>query len=227
MLRVEEILRIKRECGFNVVGNGAEAYGLGGYAAVFEKAIEPYLFDLGTTSATQVSAAGGPTVTSLLLASNPPIMGLTNQTQAFVQGSLIVVDVGPCQEQYVTILALNGLMATVLLSQAHGQYGSYPVLVQGAEFAIRDILTRIDTINAQLSGVAPMTAGVEKASEVTLSAAEKGRRGKRNKFDDLNAQRDLARKDLAAALGVPNLWETRGKYGGSGGGGGSLTYEPY
>ncbi len=208
------------------MGVGAEAYTLGGYAAVFDRAIEPYLIDLGSTSSTVVPASANGAAVAITLASNPPIVGLTAQQLTFVQGSLVVVDVGPSQEQYVTILAITGLVATVTLSLAHGQNGSYPVLLQGAEFAVRDIFARIDAINQQMSGVAPLTAGVEEADggDIKLSAAEKGRRGRRNKIDDLSFQRDLARKDLAALLGVPNLWEIRGKLGGSSG---SLSYEAY
>lgn len=225
-LRYEEVLRCKRELGYNVVGVGAEAYVLGGYAAVFDRAIEPYLVDVGTTSPTVVPAQITPTVTTLTLASNPALVGVTNQQLTFVQGSNLVIDVGPQQEAGVVVLGISGLVITVMLQLAHGAAGSYPVLLFGAEQFIRDIFTRMDILAGQIRTMAPITAGVEKADDVTLSAAEKGRRGKRNKFDDLNAQRDLARKDLAAALGVPNLWEIRGKYGGGSAGGGS-SYEIY
>jgi hypothetical protein len=222
-LRYEEVLRCKKELGYNVVGVGAEAYVLGGYAAVFDRAIEPYLVDVGTTSASTVAAANCPTVTTIALASNPPLVGVTNQQLTFVQGSEVVVDVGPLQEASV-VLAINSLSATLQLQLAHGAYGSYPVLLLGAEQFVRNIFKRMDILAEQLRNIAPMTAGIEKVDEAVLSAAEKGRRGKRNKFDDLNAQRDLARKDLAATLGVPNLWEIRGKYGGSGSG---QSYEAY
>lgn len=227
MLRQEEIQRLKFELGYNIVQVGAEAYLLDGYAAVFDKAIEPYLVDLGSSSTTVVTAAGTPTAVAITVASNPAITGLTNQNLTFVQGSTVVVDVGPMQETGVCVLGITGLVLTMQLQLAHGTVGSYPVLLQGGEQVVRDLFTRLDVIKGELLNTSPKTAGVEQVDEIKLSAAEKGRRGRRNKFDDLLCQRDLARKDLASALGVPNLWELRGKYGGSGAGGGSLSYEAY
>jgi hypothetical protein len=224
VLRYEEILRCKRELGYNIVGVGAEAYISDGFAAVFEKAIEPYLVDYGSTSTTLITAATTPTAVAVTLASNPAITGLTNQTATFVVGTQVVVDVGPLQETGVVILGLSGLVATMQLQLAHGSAGAYPVLLQGAEQGVRDIFARLDAIANQMTGVAPLTAGIKQVDEVQIHGAEKGRRGMRNKIDDLSFQRDLARKDLAAALGVPNLWEIRGKNGG--GGAANLSYEP-
>src|ERR1700722_18424596 len=123
-----DIQRLKAELGFNVVNVGAEAYVLNGYAAMFDAAIAPYLFDQGTTSATVVSAAPTATAVPITLASNPPVTGATVIVygNVFTQGAKIVVDVVPSQESNVVILALNGLVATVALQLAHGTYGSYP-----------------------------------------------------------------------------------------------------
>src|ERR1019366_5407082 len=179
-LRYEDVLRCKKERGYNIVGVGAEAYSVGGYAAVFDRAIEPYLVDVGTTSISPVTGTGCATAVPVILASNPPLVGVTNQQLTFVQGSEVVVDVGPLQESS-TILAIVGLSATLLLSGSHGAYGSYPVLLLGAAQFVRNIFKRLDILAEQLRAVAPLTAGVEKASTAVLSAAEKGRRGRKRK----------------------------------------------
>lgn len=218
-----EIQRLKYETGYNAANVGAEIYVLNGYAAVFDAAIAPYLIDLGSMSTTAVSAQSAPTVTTITLAANPPVTGATvgaSYGNVFTQGAKIVVDVGPAQEQNVVILALAGLSAAVTLQNAHGAYGSYPVVLQGGEFLVRDILTRLDVINAQLKGFAPVVAGVAQADEAKLYASMSGgRRGaQRGVTDDLINQRDWARKDLAALLGIQNLWELRGKRGDGGAG---------
>lgn len=237
-----DIQRLKFETGYNVTNVGAEIYVLNGYAAVFDAAIAPYLFDQGSSSSTPVTAQPVPAIGApvpvpvvLTLASNPnvtgqPIGSVPGQGSiygvCFQVGTKIVVDVGPNQEAGVIVQAVSGLQITASLALAHGTGGTtYPVLVQGGEYQVRDILARLDNINAQMRDLAPITAGVQQADEVKLYPSERGRRGNRNKIDDLNVQRDLARKDLAATLGIPNLWEMRGKFGGAGGG--MQEYEPY
>jgi len=223
-LKWEEIQRLRYETGYNIVGVGAELYTIDGYAAVFDQAIEPYLVDFGSSSSTTVSAQSAPTATALTLASNPAVYGGNGPTTnvyglSFQQGSTLVVDVGPSQELGVVIQSISGLSITVALQNAHGSSGSYPVVLMGGEWIIRDILGRLNTINAQLRNFAPAVAGVQQADEVRLFAAQRGKRGQRGTIDDLMEQRDWARKDLCSALGIPNLWERRGKLGGSGGGG--------
>lgn len=202
-----DILRLKAELFYNVVGIGAEAYSsLDGYVALFDRAVQPYLIDYGTTSSTVVAVGAG--VTTLTLAANPTVPGNNVQPLAFAAGTNVVVDLGPNAEKS-TILAISGLIVTLTLSLAHGGY-TYPVLVQGGEQLIRDIFTQIDTINSEMRTIAPKTAGIEQVDEVKLYASGHGRRNSKSKFDELVFQRHTARRDLAALLGVPYLFDVRG-----------------
>ncbi|MDP9148519.1 MAG: hypothetical protein M3O36_01045, partial [Myxococcota bacterium] len=206
----DEVLRCKLACGYNVVGVGAEAYGLDGFVALFDRAIQPYLSDPTTTCTTPVTAAPAGATVQLTLASNPPVVGNTVQPLAIAQGSSIVVDVGPAQESSV-VQVLSGLTLWCQLSNAHGVNGAYPVRPKGAEQPIRDLLTRLDTIDAQLSSTAIVAAGTKQVDEVSLYASESmGRRGRTlDRFDSLISQRLQARRDLCLALGLPYLPDLR------------------
>lgn len=206
-LRYDEVLRCKSECGYNVVGVGAEAYGLNSYNAMFEKAIEPYLTDYATTSSTAVTANASGATVAITLASNPTIAGLANQTLAFVQGAKISVDVGPAFETS-SIQVISGLTAYCLLYNAHGANGSYPIVLCGAEQVIRDYIARLDVIKDELTNVAPYSAGVETVEGKTKLYASMPQRS-RDKFESLLAQRLQARRDLAGALGIPYLPDVR------------------
>lgn len=219
----DQILRCKLECGYNVVGIGAEVYALEGYVALFDRAIQPYVIDFSTTSATVVSASTlAPATVPVTLAANPTVAGNTIQSLAFVQGTNVVVDVGPNAE-LSTIQVLIGLVAYLALSNAHGQNGSYPVKVRGAEQFILDFIARIDAINSEMTLVSPKMAGMQQVDEIKAYASERGRRRQRNKHDDLVEQRLTARRDLCAGLGIPYLPDVR--RGGSRGGG--LSIEAY
>jgi hypothetical protein len=232
-LRAEEALRAKAECGYNIVGVGAEIYLLEGYVSLFDRAVQPYLIDYQTTSTTAVPASTTGTSVALTLAANPPIVGSSTQTLAFVQGSNIVVDTGPLNvglAETSVVQSISGLAITCTLFNAHGMGGvAYPVLLQGSEQIIRDIFLRLDAIKYEMLNVAPKTAGVEQVDEVKIyPGSSGGRRGTtRNKIDDLVFQRDVARDDLCFALGIPNLWNIRRsrllvKHSGGGGGGGGF-----
>jgi hypothetical protein len=217
----DEVLRCKAECGFNTVGIGAEAYGgLDGYVALFDRAIQPYMIDLSTTSATCVVANSSSAVQFLTLASNPTAPGNNVQALAFAQGSNISVDVGPNAETSV-IMAINGLVITCPLVNAHGSYGPYPVRYRGAEQFVRDIFARIDVINGQLAGSAVLSGGIAQVDEVKLYAAQGGRRGSTmDRHQSLVFQRLQARHDLCLLLGIPYLPDVRQSTGGG-------SYEAY
>lgn len=202
-----------------------EAYVLNSYVAVFDAAIAPYLIDQGSTSTSAVTAQSTPTNTTITVAANPNVTGAQVGNvygQVFQVGTKIVVDVGPQQEADVVIQAISGLSLTVALQNAHGP-AQYPVTLQGGEYLARDILKRLDVINGQLKGFAPVTAGLSQADDAKFySGTRGGRRGsQRGVIDDLIEQRDWARKDLAALLGIQNLWDLRGRFGSSDGGSGS------
>jgi hypothetical protein len=231
-----DVQRLKQELGYNAANVGAEAYVLNSYIAVFDAAIQPYLVDQGTTSTTPVQASppSAPQNVQLTLATNPPVTGQMVGSQqygaCFQVGTRIVVDVGPQQENDVIVQAIAGLVITVALQNAHGTgvpngAAQYPISVQSAEAQVRDILRRLDAINLRLKARAPAVAGIAKADEVEFFASKRGKNGQKGVTDDLIAQRDWARKDLAALLGVQNLWDLRGRFGDSGGGAGG--YAPF
>jgi hypothetical protein len=216
VLTNDEILRLKGACGYNVVGIGAEAYsGMAGYVALFDRAVQPYLIDQSTTSSTAVTAAPGGAAVSITLAANPPAPGNNVQPLTFALQSKIVVDIGPSQETSV-IQSITGLVIVVTLANAHGTLGSYLVEPWGAEYQVRAYLTRLDAINAQLDTFAPLLAGVQEAvGDAKFYGSRRGGRqgSERNKFDDLIAQREQARRDLCGVLGIPYLADVRKRRG--------------
>lgn len=214
MLRIEEVIRVKFECGYNITGAGAEPYI--SYVAVFDRAVQPYLVDLSTTSSTAVTAVATGATVPITLAANPSTIGsvgsttTTTQPLAFVQGSYISVDTGPNTET-TQIQVLSGLVAYVQLTLAHGVNGSYPVAIMGAEQQVRDIITRLDVIKAEMLNVAPKMAGIAQVDEIKVYAsAKKASKGASlSKFDELVYQRLTARRDLCGAIGIPYLPDVR------------------
>ncbi len=202
-LRNEEIIRLKYELGYNVTGVGADVYIQ--YSAVFDRAVQPYLIDASTTSATTIPAGAG--VANITLASNPASITSTQSLQ-FVVGSNVVIDVGVAKETSV-IQSVSGLTITLNLVNAHS--GTYPVVLQGAEQVIRDCFDRLDQIKGEMLNVAPKTAGIAAITgEIEFfSSGHQNRKGGRTKFEDLMFQRTIARRDLAGALGIPYLLDLR------------------
>lgn len=222
-----DVQRLKWELGYNAVNIGAEAYVLNSYVAVFDAAIAPYLIDQGSTSTSTVTASstGAPSNTTVTVAANPNVTGAQIANvygQIFQVGTKIVVDVGPQQETDVVIQAISGLVLTVALQNAHGPT-QFPVVLQGGEHIARDILSRLDVLNTQIKGYAPAVAGLSQADEAKFYAAQRGRRGQLDTFGALMEQRDMARRDLAALLGIQNLWDMK-RFGD--GGGSSMSYVP-
>lgn len=206
-LRAEEILQIKFELGVSVTLIGAEPYIT--YLAIFDKAIQPYIIDPTTTSSTAVTAAAVPTAVQLTVASIP-VVAATN-LPAFTVGTQVNVDVGPNAEN-PQILAISGNSIWVTLCNAHGQNSQpYPVTMAGGEFQVRQILQRINFITQQLGSLAVVTAGVEEADKNRFYASTPSgsRRGSRDKYETLVAQREQARNDLGEAVGFPNLRAVR------------------
>lgn len=220
----DEVLALKAHCGYNVVGIGAEFYSsLEGYVALFDRAIQPYLIDLSTTSSTMVASSPTGTTVPITFASNPTVVGNNVQPLAFALGTKLVVDVGPNQE-LTQIQFLSGLVATVLLTNSHGVAGPYLVEPQGAEYRVRRYLTRLDTIDAQLDTFAPLLAGIQEAvGDAKFYANERGgRKGKTlDKAGSLIDQREQTRRDLCGLLGIPYLPDL--KNGGGRAVGGGLT----
>jgi hypothetical protein len=133
-----EVQTIRRELGYPNYDNAAAAYV--GTEALFEQVIQPYLLGSAqTTSSTPVTAALEPTPQTLTLAS----------ATGFAAGDVVIVDVDARQER-ATISHLSGTAATVQLSLAHS--GTYPVVLEGVESAIRDILKELRLIAGGMNG---------------------------------------------------------------------------
>jgi len=187
------------------------------FNAIFTKAIAPYLIDYGSTSATSVLAVQSGAQVAIAVVANPVVVDPYN-VACFAPGTAVVVDVGPLQE-LATVLSLDvvgGVNLTMQLTLAHGAGGaSYPVVLAGGEFAVREILSRLTVIEGQLSSTAPLSAGVEAVDEIKMSASIRGRGAQRNRFDDLMVQRDQARRDLGDILGLGEYYLRKGRSGGS------------
>lgn len=130
-----ELARIKWHLGFNVLSIGALPYV--GYVSLFDQVIQPYV-EAGakTTSSTTVAVASEPTPVTLTLGSS---VGFSAEAR-------VIIDVDSRQER-VTVQSLSGSTITVLLSLAHS--GTYPVVVEGPESIVRDVLGQCDAAWAQ------------------------------------------------------------------------------
>ncbi len=187
-----EVMRIKAELGYNVLTIGALPYI--GFTALFDQIIQPYMQGgASTTSSTTVTAATSATPVTLTLASGT----------GFASGNRVVVDVDDRQE-VVTAQNVSGTSLTVLLTLAHS--GTYPVTVEGGETLIREQLTRLRAINAQITA-APGTAGIKRVDVIEFYGGGSG--GGSSQIDVLYKQRDRARDELASMLGIENRFRSR------------------
>lgn len=195
-----EIYRIRKELGYNVLTVGAEPYI--GIVAIFNRVIQTYMSGgASTTSSTAVTAASTPTVVGLVLAS---ITGFTT-------GDRVVVDVDSFRET-PTIRSISGSTISVALSLAHT--GTYPVVVEGGETMVRDLLRKIEAVNTQLDA-ASSTAGLKRAEDIEWYQSQTGAYGGSAQLGALYSQRSQLRDELAMLLGVENLWRVRQSAGSS------------
>jgi hypothetical protein len=193
----------KQQLGYPLTRLGAEPWVA--YVVIFDRVIQPFLFDNSTTSSTTVAANAGNT--TITVAANPAAANDATKL-TFNVGTSVVVDVGLSLETS-TIAAISGLSFTLNLVNAHT--APYPIWPNGAEWVVRGILTRIATIEANMTSIAPTTAGAKKVDEIEMYSSSKngGRGATRDTFESLLQQRAQARHDLAGALGVTNLWKLR------------------
>jgi hypothetical protein len=183
-LLASELQRIKYELGFPVLETGAEPYI--GIAAVFDGVIKPYLSaGANTTSATVVSAATSPTLTTLNLATATGVSA----------NCRLVVDVDDAQELCM-LQSISGTSACVYLSNAHT--GTYPVTVEGGESIVRNLLRKLRAIDkAQEEAIDG--AGVKKVDEIEFFGGNSSRSGS-TQFADLSTQREHWRNELRRVL---------------------------
>ncbi|HEY3495276.1 MAG TPA: hypothetical protein VGK73_11345 [Polyangiaceae bacterium] len=183
-----EVARIKAELGYNLLTTGAVPYI--GVTQVFEQVIqENVLAGATTTSSTSVTAASSPTPVTLTLAS----------VTGFTAGDRAVVDVDTRQE-LATVQAVGVSSITLLLSKAHT--GTYPVTVEGGESLVRECLRRIIDVKTSL-GSSQGEGALKKVDEIEFYQTGS------SLFGTLGNQLMFWRNELAAALGVPNLWDNR------------------
>jgi hypothetical protein len=189
-----EVYRLKAELGYPLLTIGSVPYVA--YTALFEQVVQVYLSAGATTSSsTAVTAATTATPVTLTLAS----------ATGFSVFSRVIVDVDDRQES-ATVSAVSGNTITVLLKGAHS--GTYPVTVEGGEAIVRDILKNLATVKKQIASLVTK-GGLKRAEDIEWYEAKNGVGGSAALQD---AYKLLAfwRDELAAALGVPNLWRSRG-----------------
>lgn len=183
-----EIARIKAELGYNLLTTGAVPYI--GVTQVFEQVIQENVTSgATTTSSTSVTAASSPTPVTLTLAS----------VTGFTAGDRAVVDVDTRQE-LATVQAVGVSSITLLLSKAHT--GTYPVTVEGGESLVRECLRRIIDVKTSLAS-SQGEGALKKVDEIEFYQTGS------SLFGTLGNQLMFWRNELAAALGVPNLWDNR------------------
>lgn len=187
-----EVTRIRAELGYHVLTVDAEPYI--SYISLFDQIIQPYLSSgATTTSTTVVPAATTPTPVTLTLAS----------ATGFDAGSRVVIDVDSRQET-ATIQSVSGSAITVLLSGVHGGGGlSYPVTVEGGETLVRETLRQISLAREQRSKSGGRGALKEVIGDVSWYDTGK------SAFESSTSEIMALRDELAALLGVANMWRVR------------------
>jgi hypothetical protein len=188
-LLASELARCKFELGYNVLTIGAEP--MIGVSYVFEGVIQNNVSaGAVTSSSTAVTAATSATPVTITLASGT----------GFATGARVVIDVDDRQE-VVTAELVTGTALTVLLQKAHA--GTYPVTVDGGETIVREILQQIRGYKDEL-GRTFGTGAVAQVDEIKFFPT-----GGKTLFENLCAQIDWARDELASALGIVNLRRVR------------------
>lgn len=195
-----EIQRVRYELGYPNLNNAAEPYI--GIAAVFTQVIQPYtLSGASTTSSTPVAAASTPTPQTLSLAS----------ATGFAAGGVVLVDVDSRQER-ATVQSISGSSITLQLSLAHS--GTYPVVLEGGESIIRDILRELRFVADAIINLKDRV-GLKKADEIEFFGGGQtlASQGIDPMTHTLNL-REYWRDELARCLGIPRL-NSKNSAGGS------------
>ncbi len=184
-----ELYRLRYELGYNLLEVGALPYI--GHTELFDNVIQPYLATgTNTTSSTAVTAATTATPATLTLAS----------ATGFTSLARVVVDVDD-REEIVTVQAVSGNNLTALFKLAHS--GTYPVILEGGESIVRQILRRIRALHTQIDA-AVTTAGLKRVDVIEWHAGSST-----SQSAILNRSLMRQRDELASALGVRNVWRER------------------
>lgn len=219
-----EIQRIRYELGYNVLSVGAEPYV--SYHALFDMVIKTYLNAGAKTSSTTYCAAAADPATPEL-----HTIVLADAT-GFAEGQRIWLD-SEARQECVELVTLSGTSAKFFSTKAHGESGGtlkYVVTVEGGEAIIREILSEIRAVRAQLglAGAANASAsaailassgGLKRVDEIEFFAASGSSVfGGNNpeggaQFANLKAQLNHWVEELSMALNVPNLRKRRASNG--------------
>jgi hypothetical protein len=182
-----ELERCKAELGFALIGTANPFIGT---VMLFEQIIQPYLSaGAVTTSSTAVTAHDDATPKTITLAS----------ATGFAAGARVVVDVDGRQET-ATVRSLSGADITVDLKLAHT--GTYPVTVEGGETIVREYLTRIREVKAEMAGT--FGEGALKSVD-EVSFYDTGI----SLFGSLGNQLKFWRDELASVLGIQSMWQQK------------------
>jgi len=184
-----ELDRCKAELGYNLLAVGSPY--IGGVTALFEQAVAPYLSaGATTTSSTGVSPDAPPTPKAIVLA----------LATGFDSGARVVVDVDARQET-VTVQSLVSTSLTALFTKTHS--GTYPVTVEGGESMVREKLGELWTVRATRAKA--KGRGALKAYVGDIEYYDTGE----SAWASSTAEIDTLRDELAALLGVENLWNRK------------------
>lgn len=201
-----EVMRIRNELGYNVMGISAEPYI--GITPTFNGVIQQYITSgAKTTSSTPTTASTSPTAQTYALASG----------SGFTAGDTIIIDVDARQER-ATAVSVSGNNVTAYTSLAHGP-NTYPVVVEGGESMIRDILrVLIDLGTGGVGGArgsmvrVASRLGIKKVDEIEFFGGGAAMSQGKDPLTQLMSLREYWRDELANALGVERL-NRRGGHG--------------
>lgn len=188
-LLASEIARIKVELGYNVMGNGAAPWI--DIHFIFEQIIQPFLTSGASTfSTTDVVGTG------------EPVSIYLEDITGFSARDRVIVDVDGRQES-ATIQHINEQDKEVLLMLAKPHSGTYPVTVEGGESIVREILAKIAAVKDQMAE-SMGTGTLKQVDEIQFYQS-----GNSTQFGALGEQLQYWRGELAAALGIRDLWNRR------------------
>jgi hypothetical protein len=202
-----EVIRIRAELGYNVMGLQALPYI--GITTIFDSVIQQYITSGATTSSLS------PVTASRIPA--PQTIQVANADGIHV-GDCLVIDVDHRQES-ATVQHVSGLAVTLMLALQHGP-GPYPVTVEGGETIVREKLRELKAL--QLGGIGGTAGamsrlktrlGLKKVDDVEFFGGNGLMSQGESPQKQLVAMIDILRDELASILGVPR----RNKTGGGGG----------
>lgn len=180
----DELARIKRELGDNVLGFGAEPYiSIKAVYAIIQANVASSSVD-PTTSATAVTAAGPATLT---LAS----------AAGLAQFDRLVLDADG-QRETVTVRNISGSVISVVCRRTHS--GTYPVERESALTLVRGVLADLAAVQDRLVDLLD-GAGLKAVDEVQWFGGADGRTA----LDEARREQRRLREELASMLNLRSI----------------------